>query len=175
MTVVRLGILLAVMFAAVPAIAAESFINFAKDPAYVTFSGGWFDANRQKDQGGEFSLEYRSDKQFFGFKPFVHGAYVTNGMSFMGAGVLMDVQVGDNWIIQPSFAPTWWRGKTDDLDLGYALEFRTRIELAYRFHDRSRLGLAFSHSSNASLGDTNPGTESVMLSVSVPTTMMFGH
>ncbi len=165
------GLFLAILvLVAQPAWSADGF-GLAKDPAYVTFSGGYFDFNRAKDEGGEFSLEYRSDKQLWLFKPFATAAYVTNGMSFVGAGVLIDLQLGDNWIIQPSFAPTWWRGKTDSLDLGYPLEFRSRLEVAYRFQDKSRLGLAISHSSNASLGDTNPGTESIMLSVSVPTTL----
>ncbi|MBO6518683.1 MAG: acyloxyacyl hydrolase [Rhodospirillales bacterium] len=166
------ALLLAIVLLAQPALADG--IELAKDPAYLTFSGGYFDINRQKDEGAEFSLEYRSDVELWIFKPFAHAAYVTNGMSFVGAGVLIDVQVGDNWIIQPSFAPTWWRGKTDDLDLGYALEFRSRLEVAYRFPDKSRLGLSFSHSSNASLGDTNPGTESLMVNVSIPTTL-FGN
>ena len=167
------GLFLAVLILAAQPALADSF-KLAKDPAYITFSGGYFDINRQKDEGGEFSVEYRSDKELWIFKPFAHAAYVTNGMSFLGAGVLIDLQVGDNWIIQPSFAPTWWRGKTNDLDLGHALEFRSRLEIAYRFRDKSRLGLSFSHSSNASLGDTNPGTESLMLNVSIPTTM-FGN
>lgn len=170
----RVLLVVALGVGALPAKAAD-FISLAKDPAYLTFSAGWFDVNRQKDEGAELSLEYRSDYQLWWFKPFGHAAYVTNGMSFLGAGVLIDVQLGDNWILQPSFAPTWWRGKTDDLDLGYGLEFRSRIELAYRFRDRSRLGVSFSHSSNASLGDTNPGTESLMFSVSVPTNMIFGR
>lgn len=168
------GLLLALLVLfTLPAWSADG-IGLAKDPAYLTFSGGYFDFNRKKDEAGEFSLEYRSDKQLWWFKPFATVAYATNGMSFLGAGVLIDLQLGDNWIIQPSFAPTWWRGKTEDLDLGYALEFRSRLEVAYRFPDKSRLGLAISHSSNASLGDTNPGTESIMLSLSVPTTM-FGR
>ena len=44
----------------------------ADDPDYLTLSAGWFDLNRQKDQGAEFSMEYRSDKKFWWFKPFVH-------------------------------------------------------------------------------------------------------
>ncbi len=140
----------------------------ADDPDYLTISAGWFDLNRQKDQGGEFSIEYRSDKKFWWFKPFVHAAGVTNGMTFFGAGVLIDVYLGRRWVVSPSFAPTWWRGKTSDLDLGHALEFRSRLEVAYRFDDRSRLGLSLSHSSNASLGDSNPGTESVMVNYSIP-------
>ncbi len=138
------------------------------EPAFLTLSSGWFDFNRQKDQGVEFSAEYRSNKKFWWFKPFVHGAVVSNGMTFLGAGVLIDVYMGKRWVLSPSFAPTWWHGKTDDLDLGYGLEFRSRLELAYRFDDRSRLGLSISHSSNASLGDDNPGTESLMVNYSMP-------
>ena len=138
------------------------------DPNYLTFSAGWFDLNRQKDQGAEFSLEYRSDKKFWWFKPFVQAAGVSNGMTFLGAGVLIDVYLGRRWVVSPSFAPTWWRGKTSDLDLGHEVEFRSRLEFAYRLDDRSRLGLSFSHSSNAGLGDSNPGTESLMVNYSIP-------
>ena len=140
----------------------------ADDPDYLTLSAGWFDLNRQKDQGAEFSLEYRSGKKFWWFKPLVHAAGVSNGMTFLGAGVLIDVYFGRRWVVSPSFVPTLWRGKTSDLDLGHAIEFRSRLEVAYRFDDRSRLGMSFSHSSNASLGDSNPGTESLMVNYSIP-------
>jgi hypothetical protein len=42
------------------------------------------------------------------------------------------------------------------------------LELAYRFDNRSRLGLAVSHYSNASIGDTNPGTETATVYYSIP-------
>jgi len=140
----------------------------ADDPDYLTISGGWFDFNRQKDQSAEFRLEYRSDYKLWHFKPFVTASAVSNGMTFFGAGVLVDIYMGRRWVITPSFAPTWWRGKTKALDLGHALEFRSQVEVAYRFDDRSRLGLSVSHVSNASLGDTNPGSESLMLNYSIP-------
>ena len=94
-------------------------------------------------------------------------------MSFLGAGVLVDIYLGRRFVLTPSFAPTWWRGKTDTLDLGYPLEFRSQMELSYRFNDRSRLGLAISHYSNASLGDTNPGTETVSVYYSIPLNVLF--
>jgi lipid A 3-O-deacylase len=143
-------------------------IASADDPAYITASAGWFDFNRQKDEGGEFRLEYRSNYKLWHFKPFATFSGVSNGMTFLGAGILMDVYFGRRWVLTPSFAPTWWRGKTDDLDLGHGLEFRSQLELAYRFDDRSRLGVSISHYSNASIGDTNPGTESLMVNYSVP-------
>ncbi len=140
----------------------------ADDPDFLTLSAGWFDLNRKKDEGAEFRLEYRSDYKLWHFKPFVTAAGVSNGMSFIGAGVLVDIYLGRRWVVTPSFAPTWWRGKTDDLDMGHAVEFRSQVEVAYRFDDRSRLGLSVSHYSNASLGDHNPGTESLMVNYSIP-------
>ena len=146
------------------------FSNTAKadDPSFLTMGVGAFDFNREKDRGMELRFDYRSDHKIWEFKPFLTGAVVTNGMSFFGGGVLLDVYFGNRVVVTPSFAPTLWHGKTDDLDLGHVLEFRSQIEFAYRFDDRSRFGLAVSHSSNASLSDTNPGTESLMLNYSYP-------
>ena len=153
---------------AFPAVGMLPAPVFADDPAFLTFGVGAFDFNRQKDQGVEFRLDYRSDYKLGPFKPFVTAAGVSNGMSFFGAGVLIDVFFGRRFVVTPSFAPTWWRGKTNGLDLGHGLEFRSQIEFAYRYDDRSRLGLAISHSSNASLADTNPGTETLMVNYSYP-------
>jgi len=155
------------------AIALPSAPARADDPAFLSFGVGAFDFNRQKDQGAEFRIDYRSDYKLGPFKPFLTAAGVSNGMSFIGVGVLIDVYFGKRFVVTPSFAPTWWQGKTDDLDLGHALEFRSQMEFAYRFDDRSRLGLAVSHSSNASLGDTNPGTETILVNYSVPIRKMF--
>jgi lipid A 3-O-deacylase len=147
----------------------------ADDPTFLTVGAGWFDFNRQKDDGAEVRVDLRSDYKLWIFKPFLTAAGVSNGMTFFGGGVLVDIYFGNRFVVTPSFAPTWWRGKTDELDLGHGLEFRSQIEFAYRFDDRSRLGLAVSHSSNASIGDTNPGTETLMLNYSVPLGGWFGR
>ena len=140
----------------------------ADDPEFVTLSGGFFDFNRKKDEGAEFRLEYRSNKNLWLFKPFAAAAVASNGMTFFGGGVLVDVFFGRRFVVTPSFAPTLWFGETDNLDLGHVIEFRSQLEIAYRFDDRSRLGLSVSHYSNASLGDKNPGTESFLLNYSIP-------
>ena len=43
--------------------------NFARadDPDFLSVGIGWFDFNREKDVGGEFRLEYRSDKKWWVF------------------------------------------------------------------------------------------------------------
>ena len=147
----------------------------ADDPSFLTYGVGAFDFNRQKDEGVEFRFDYRTDYKLWIFKPFLTAAGVTNGMSFVGAGVLVDVYFGNRFVVTPSFAPTWWRGKSDTLDLGHSLEFRSQIEFAYRFDDRSRLGVAISHSSNASIVDTNPGTETLLVNYSYPLGKMFSR
>ena len=144
------------------------------DPAFLSFAAGSFDWNRQKDTGGEFRLEYRSDEKYLGgLKPFMAAAATTNGNYFVGAGMLMDLYFGRRFVVTPSFAPHVYSGGSNDLDLDYWLEFRSQIEFAYRLDDRSRIGLAVSHYSNASLGDTNPGTESAMLYYSMPIEPLF--
>lgn len=139
----------------------------ADDPDFITIAGGWFDMNRQKNDAGEFRLEYRSDRKFWIFKPFGGVMGTTDQASYVYAGVLIDVFLGRRWVVTPSFAPGWYR-RGDGLDLGYPLEFRSQLEVAYRFDNRSRLGVSFSHMSNASIGDKNPGTESLMLNYSIP-------
>ena len=129
----------------------------------------------EKDEGFEGRIEYRSDKKLLFFKPFGAIGHATSGHTFVGAGVLIDLYFGRRIVVTPSFAPHIYVGGDDDLDLDYPLEFRSQLELAYRLKDRSRLGLAVSHYSNASLGDTNPGTRSAMLYYSLPLDGLFGR
>ena len=161
-------------FIIVIAICLESKAYAGDDPDYLTISAGWFDLNRKKDEGAEFRVEYRSDYKLWELKPFATLAAASNGMTFVGAGILMDIYFGKRWVLTPSFAPTWWRGKTSTLNLGYAVEFRSQMEMAYRFDDRSRIGLSISHYSNASLGDSNPGTEALMVNYSMPFSKIAG-
>lgn len=142
----------------------------ADDPAFISIGAGAYDWNRQKDQGVEARIEYRHDKKYLGFfKPFVALAGTNSSSSFfVGAGILMDLYFGKRFVVTPSFAPHYYHGGNDKLDLDYPLEFRSQLELAYRFDDRSRLGMAVSHYSNAGLGTTNPGTESAVLYYSIP-------
>lgn len=142
----------------------------ADDPAFLSMSAGWFDFNRQKDEGAEIRAEYRSDYKIPGIhaKPFAALGGATSGHYFAGAGILWDVFFGRRVVVTPSFAPHFYAGGNKKLDLDYPLEFRSQLEVAYRMDNRSRIGLAVSHYSNASLGDKNPGTETLSLYYSIP-------
>ena len=142
----------------------------AEDPDFLSVGAGWFDFNRQKDQGAEFRIEYRSDYKipYIQAKPFVAVGGATSSHFFAGAGILWDVYFGKRFVMTPSFAPHLYTGDDSKLDMGHAIEFRSQLEFAYRFDDRSRLGLAISHYSNAGLGEKNPGTETATLYYSYP-------
>lgn len=139
----------------------------ADDPAFLTLAAGWFDMNRRKEEAAEFRLEYRSDYKLWVFKPFGGIMATSDGASYYYAGILMDIYLGRRFVVTPSFAPGAYV-KGGGYDLGHVVEFRSQLEVAYRFDDRSRLGVSFSHMSNASIGDSNPGTESLMLNYSIP-------
>ena len=148
--------------------AAKADDGLKDDPDFLSIGAGYYDFNRQKEEGGEFRLEYRSDKKFFFFKPFAAASYTSTSQGFIGSGILVDLYLGRRFVLTPSFAPHYYWGGNSKLDLGHALEFRSQLELAYRFDNRSRLGLAISHYSNASIGDTNPGTETATVYYSIP-------
>ncbi|MBL6951551.1 MAG: acyloxyacyl hydrolase [Alphaproteobacteria bacterium] len=145
----------------------------ADEPDFIAFSAGVFDLGKNQ-KAVEGRLEYRSDIRLWVFKPFAGLMGTSDGGAYGYAGVLVDMFIGRRMVATISFAPGAY-AKGDGKKLGHALEFRSQLELAYRFDDRSRLGLALSHISNASIGDKNPGAESLMLTYALPVSKLFGN
>lgn len=143
------------------------------DPSFITFSAGGFDVF-DDHTAPEFLLQYRSDYKLWFLKPHAGVMANTDGAVYGFAGLLVDIYFGSRLVLTPSTAVgAYHRG--DSKDLGHAIEFRSGAELAYRFDDRSRLGLGVYHMSNASLGDSNPGAESVVLTYSMPLGRLLGN
>ena len=144
----------------------------ADDPAFIAFSAGAFDLG--KDQtAAEGRLEYRSNIRLWVFKPFAGVMGTSDGGAFGYAGVLVDIFFGRRAVASLSFARGAY-AEGSGKKLGHELEFRSQLELAYRFDDRARLGFSVSHISNASIGDKNPGAESLMLTYALPVGNIFG-
>lgn len=157
----------------VPVHADDSTAPRTDDPAFLTFQSGAWDVIAQNKMAAAWAMEYRDDTKLWIFKPF--GGMMMNSNAGLDAyiGILLDLYMGRRIVAQLGFAPTiYYRGT--GIDLGFPLEFRSSLELAYRFDDRSRLGVQMYHLSNASLGWKNPGTEVLMLSYSVPITRFTG-
>lgn len=150
------------LFAVAPAVHAQE----KDDPSFLTLAAGYHDIADDHD-AFEGRVEYRFGDKFWIFKPMI-GVLATSDSAVMGyAGVLVDIYFGRRWVLTPSFAPGLYR-EGDGKDLGGTIEFKSQLELSYRFDDRSRLGLGISHISNASIYDSNPGTETVFLTYSLP-------
>jgi hypothetical protein len=103
--------------------------------------------------------EYRWADRFYGIRPTAGGFFDGNGALYGYAGINWDLPLGLAPIfITPSFVAGGYH-EGGSKKLGYAVEFRSTIEVAYQFESHERLGLQLSHLSNAGLGNKNPGTE----------------
>ena len=71
-------------------------------------------------------------------------------------------------VVTPSFGLARFE-ESVELRLGQALEFRSGLELAYEMRSGWRVGLALYHLSNAGLARENPGSEGLVVSISLPT------
>lgn len=140
----------------------------AKEPDYFTFSAGVYDVNDNKT-AGDFRVEYRSDIRFWKLMPFVGLMGTTDSAIYGYAGLGLDIFFGRKIVLTPSAAFGAYEDG-DGKELGGTVEFRTGAELAWRMEDYSRIGISLHHISNASIYDSNPGTEMIVFSYSVPFT-----
>ncbi len=142
------------------------------DPAFLSFSVGYFDVNEREEEAVDFRFEYRHDERLWIFKPWA-GVEATSDLGvWAGGGLLIDLYFGRRVVLTPSIGAGGYI-EGDGKDLGSAVEFRSQLELAYRFDDRSRLGVAISHISNAGIGDDNPGVEIVSVYYHLPLDGLF--
>lgn len=136
------------------------------------YDTGAFDGGNELSAG--FSAEYRADIGLWYIHPLVGVLVTTDAVVYGYGGLTIDFPVGERFYVSPSFAAGGFdRGSGQNL--GHTVEFRTGLELSYRFDDDSRIGLQFHHMSNASLGGSNPGSESVVLNYIVPIAKLFGR
>ncbi len=162
-------ILLASVVSIAVSTAAQAAEDLAAAKSYITGYVGYFDVIRNDYVATQFGVEYRARPLQYGIRPMV-GINATTDSSIYGyAGLNWDVPLIDNQLyLIPNFAAGLYK-RGDGRDLGGAIEFRSGIELAYQFPNSHRLGIAFNHISNASIYDHNPGSETALISYSVPT------
>ncbi|MEO0391669.1 MAG: acyloxyacyl hydrolase [Pseudomonadota bacterium] len=125
-----------------------------------------------------FNLEYRFGHRYlnytdndgfdFGIAPFVGGYVGVDGSAYGYAGFGFEFLINDHFVIMPNTAVGLYTDGGDGRDLGHVLEFRSGIELGYRWDNEVQLGLALHHLSNASIGDSNPGTEHLTVFLNIP-------
>ncbi len=143
-------------------------------PDWLSVAGGDYDLLRDKHRTEEFALEYKfhirkwsSPFPVLEFLPLLGLMANVQGGGYLYGGMNFDFVFGRHLVFAPGFAAGYyWPGSGKNL--GYPLEFRSGIEAGWQFDDFSRIGLHFYHLSNASLGQKNPGEESLVLYYDLP-------
>jgi hypothetical protein len=151
-----------------------SVLQAKPPPDYFSLATGIYDFLRIRSRTWEFDAEYKfhlkclkSPNRYLEFRPLVGVMATVQGSVYLYLGLNFDLLFFDHLLIAPGFAAgCYWKGQGKEL--GYPLEFRSGIELAWQFADTSRLGVHFYHLSNASLGWKNPGEESFVLYYDIP-------
>tara|TARA_Y100001935_G_C17196016_1_gene452571 strand:+ start:437 stop:925 length:489 start_codon:yes stop_codon:yes gene_type:complete len=136
---------------------------------YISLSVGQFDINDSEDTA-ELRLEYLYGHNIydnhFNLKPFVGIMMNRNSAKYLFSGLRKDFSLSPNLNFTPSLAAGYYdRGRSKDL--GHNIEFRSQLEFSYKT-DQGRVGINVNHISNASIGDKNPGTESITITLMRP-------
>ena len=141
----------------------------SNDENMWSFSLGQFDVNDTVDSS-EIRFEYLYANNFlknnYDLKPFLGIMRNGDNGKYIYSGLRKNIGISEKWFFTPSFALGYY-DRGDSKDLGYNLEFRTHNEFSYKLKSR-RIGVNINHISNASIGDTNPGTESATISIIRP-------
>lgn len=142
-------------------------VAMAEEASAIAFSAGAYDAFDNEDNAAEIGLEYRfaPAADFYKLIPTLGASMTSDGAYWAYAGVRYDWSVSSHWILTPHFALAAYENG-GGVDLGYGLEFRTGLDIAYQLTNNSRLSLGYYHMSNADLGDDNPGADSFLISYS---------
>ncbi|HEX5320816.1 MAG TPA: acyloxyacyl hydrolase [Stellaceae bacterium] len=150
---------------------AQLSIGSPGDPPRVALELGAFDIfpGKHPDShvAADFGLEYRFGDVLYAFSPFIGALGTSDGAGYAYFGFGFDIHLGPNWILTPNGAAgVFERGS--GIKLGSWWEFRTGAELDYKLPDQSRVGIALHHMSNAGLGKSNPGEESLVFVYTIP-------
>jgi hypothetical protein len=89
------------------------------------------------------------------------------GVAYGYASLRYDFRLGRSWVLTPVFGAGAFNA-SQDVDLGYGLEFKSGLELTYRTPGGYRAGLLVYHLSNGGLSERNPGTEVLELVFGIP-------
>lgn len=143
------------------------FFLFADNIDYLSVSGGCFDPMRQGHRSFETRVEYRPSFNLQTIRPIFGAAWIFNGSAYLYSGVGVDLFFTKKLYLSPNIAAGIYiegSGKK----LGYPLEFRSSAEIGWRFENHYKIAIQICHVSNASLGKTNPGCESLAFTLYFP-------
>lgn len=134
----------------------------------VNFTAGQAGFDRKLNNPWQYGLEYRfSPLTRYRLAPSIGVIVGADGANFIYVELSRDFRFADHWLLTPSFGGGRFNNRPR-FNLGHLLEFRSGLEISRQFNQGYRLGVAVFHLSNGGLSDENPGTETVVLSFTIP-------
>ena len=134
---------------------------------YLSFSIALFDFIQNNNTAIEGRAEFRFYRASIPVKPLSGIMANSDGGLFLYVGLLYDIPVNSFLYVTPSFSPGLYY-KSNSKELGFTLNFRSQLEISLKFENDFRFGISFNHISNGTLGNINPGVESLALSMHFP-------
>ena len=87
----------------------------------------------------------------------------TRGDIWVGVGLTALADMSQRWFAEASFMPGLYRKGPNGTRLGSGVAFRSLGGIGYRLTPDTSLGVAIDHKSNAGLGSSNPGINTISL------------
>lgn len=125
---------------------------------------GSFDASKSGTLMGQ--VEYRFPASWSGFRPQAGLFFTVDSGAYFYTGIGYPFSINEEWSLIPSLSAGYYKEGAGK-DLGNDVEFYSQLQLVYRLASDTRIGLGVGHISNAGIGDSNPGAETVYLSYSI--------
>ena len=120
---------------------------------------------RDDDPAGLLTFEYTGPSLYqWGNKTLAFGAAarVEEGDEFfLGGGAVFEWAFTPTWFFEFSLMPGFYDPRENGRDIGGNFHFRSLFGLGLVINQNTIVSVAIDHLSNASIEDSNPGTESV--------------
>ncbi len=100
-------------------------------------------------------------------RPILGLTATTHGSYWAFVGMRYEHRLDRRWTLAPSVAVSFYK-QGDGKNLGGVVQFRSAFEVSYRLGERWRLGAMVHHLSNAGIYHPNPGSESLLLTMTMP-------
>ena len=139
------------------------------DGPMVTLGAGALGLRGQTGDARAAALEaeWRGPALWWRLKPELGLVATSRGGADGFVGVVADIPVFDGWYLVPGVAPSAY-AHGGGRNLGSPFELRESLAVEYRLNNDCRFGLEGAYLSNLGLGTSNPGTETAMVTLTLP-------
>lgn len=135
-------------------------------PSHLMVGPGIFDVDQHHPRG-LVQVEYRWQIRNGNWRPLAAFFIATDRNFFLCGGVGYDIFLGKKVVLTPSFAPGfYWHSQGKNL--GFPINFRSALEIAFVLGNKGRIGAQFNHISNARMLCKNPGADSLFIYYAIP-------